>query len=451
MQIVWYTALISAICLEGLGRKYLPQIPSLAFYFLKDFVLVFGYIRFRPPPSVARAVRYLYGGFGIAVIAGIGWTVIELANPRHESWMLGLIGLRAYWLWWLAPPLIAGFLQDEKQKRRAIYVLLGIAMLVSVLAALQFASPADSNLNLYSVVDGEEIHASDMATVATTGRARVASTFSFLSGFVDFCLLVPTLLLSIGLETKDKNLRRAALIATVCTAAVIPMSGSRSSVLLGSAVLLMMAWASGLFFTRIGRRVLIGGGVAALLAVVAFPDAFLGVQDRFAGNTDETVDRLSETAAILPPVALSIYDYPAFGIGTGMQQNARFSLHADESEYASESEVGRYLVELGPIGYLIVWTTKLGLVIGLARAYGLLKRAGRRGAAGAALSYAVLTMFGNLTFDHVWQALYFLGCGFVLAEVVSVLRAQALVASPGALAPPDGIPEASYAVNRLGG
>jgi hypothetical protein len=216
------------------------------------------------------------------------------------------------------------------------------------------------------------------------------------------------------------------------------------------AVLLLMAWASGLFFTRIGRRVLVGGVVAAVFAVVAFPDAFLGVQDRFE-NTEETTGRFMETASVLPPVALAIYDYPALGIGTGMQQNARFSLHADASEYASESEVGRYLVELGPIGYLIVWTTKLGLVVGLARAYGILKRAGRRGAAGAALSYAGLTMFGNLTFDHVWQALYFSGCGFILSEVVSVMRLQAPVTSHEPIPSPDGLSKAGYAVSRSGG
>ena len=66
-----------------------------------------------------------------------------------------------------------------------------------------------------------------------------------------------------------------------------------------------------------------------------------------------------------------------------------------------------------------------------------------RGAAGAALSYAVLTMFGNLTFDNVWQALYFLGCGFILSEVVSVLREQATAASPKALVlvPSNGLPK----------
>jgi hypothetical protein len=448
MQIVWYAFLISAICLEGLGRKYLPQVPPIAFYFLKDAVLLFGYLQFRPPPSVRRAVRYLYRGFGIVMVAGIGWTVMEMFNPEHQSVLLGLIGLRAYWLWWIAPPVVAGFLQDATQKRRAIYVLLGVALLVSVLAAFQFASPADSDLNLYSVYDGEEIHASDMATVQATGRARVASTFSFLSGFVDFCLLVPALLLSIGLETQDTRLRRAAMVATACAAAVIPMSGSRSSVVLGAAVLVLMAWSSGLFFTRVGRRILVGGVVAAILAVVAFPDAILGVQSRFE-DTDETSSRFIETAAVLPPVAMSFYSYPALGIGTGMQQNGRAALHV-QTEWVSEAEAARILIELGPVGYLIVWTAKLGLVIGLGRAYKLLKRAGRRGAAGAALSYAVLTMLGSLAFDHVWQALYFLGCGFILAEVTSVMRQQAASARPEALALPEPLRNSAYAATRLG-
>ena len=299
--------------------------------------------------------------------------------------------------------------------------------MISVLAAFQFASPADSDLNLYSVVNGEEVHASDTATVSSTGRARVASTFAFLSGFGDFCLLVPTLLLSIGLEAKEKRLRYAALFATGCAAAVIPMTGSRSSVILGVLVLIVMAWSSGLFFTRIGRRVLLGGVAAAILAVVAFPEAIFGVQSRFEADTDETTGRIEQVAMVFPPLALSYYDYPFMGIGTGMQQNARFSLHVDtDSDWDSEAEVGRYLIELGPIGFLLVWTAKLGLIVCLVRSYRILKRAGRRGAAGAALCYALLTMLGNLTFDHIWQALYFLGCGFILSEVVSVMRPRPL-------------------------
>ena len=66
----------------------------------------------------------------------------------------------------------------------------------------------------------------------------------------------------------------------------------------------------------------------------------------------------------------------------------------------------------------------MGLIIALLRAHRILKSAGRRGAASAAMSYAFLTVAGNLTFDHIFQALYFIGCGFILSEVVSATRSE---------------------------
>ena len=110
------------------------------------------------------------------------------------------------------------------------------------------------------------------------------------------------------------------------------------------------------------------------------------------------------------------------GIGTGMQQNARVSMHI-ETPWNIETEDNRYLVELGPVGFLLVWLAKLGLMVALFRGYKMLKKAGRRGSAASSARVRRRTMFGNLTFDHNWQALYFMGCGFVLAEVVSVRAA----------------------------
>jgi hypothetical protein len=437
VQILWFTALFSAICLEGLGRRYLPQIPAVTFYFLKDVILVLGYLRFRPPPPVRRAARYMFRGFEIVTLVAFVWTVIEILNPEHESFALGLIGLRAYWLWWLAPFVIAGVLQNAERRKRAIYVLVAMSLGVAVLAAVQFASPANASVNLYSVTDGQEVYAADMATVASTGRARVSSTFTFLSGFVAFTLLVPTLLLSLGLEAEDRRLRRAALGATAITAMVVPMSGSRGSVLFGVAVLLLTVWTAGLFFTRIGRRVLIGGIVAAVVAVVVFPEAFRGVEDRFNASSEETTERLGTAGLMFPPIALTVLEYPPLGIGTGMQQNARGSFQVT-SAWTQEAEVGRYLVELGVFGYLLVWTAKIGLMVALLRAYALLKRSGRRGSAAAALSYAALTLPGSLAFDHNWQALYFTGLGFILAEVVRVQRAQQSRSVPVPAAGPAG-------------
>ena len=428
MRTAWFIALISAICLEGLGRKYVPVIPDAAFYFLKDVVLLLGYLQFRPSVPIRRTVKYLYRGFEMVWAATFVWTLIEVFNPDQLSKPLALIGMRAYWLWWMAPAVIAGVLQNAQQKERAIYALLSVAVGISALAAVQFASPADASINLYEA-QNNEAYAMGPVVVASTGRARVSSTFTFVSGFVAFTLTVPTLLLSIGLDTKNPRVRRWALLGTFATAAVVPMSGSRSAIVVGIAILVLSLWSAGLFFTRVGRRVLVGAVVAAVLSVVAFPDAMLGVQSRFA-NEDETAGRFREAASIFPPVAMLVYDYPALGIGTGMQQNARVSFGL-VSDWDAEAELARYLVELGPIGFILFWITKLGLMVALLRAYGILKNAGRRGSAAAALSYAAITMYGNLTFDHNWQALYFMGCGFILADVVTALRERSATEGSG--------------------
>ncbi len=443
MKTAWFAALIASICFEGLGRKYLPQIPAVLFYFIKDVVLLVGLVRFRPPAYVGRVATYLYRGFTTVWVLAFLWTAIEVFNPEHASPALALIGMRAYWLWWAAPPLIAHLLSDPREKRRAIYILLGTATAVSLFAALQFVAPSSSALNIYSVVEGEEV---TTTVVAATGRARVSSTFSYITGFSNFTILIPTLILSLGLDTQNPRLRRNAFIVTLGTAAVVPMSGSRASVLIGGSILIVAAWSAGLVFTRIGRRVLIGGVAAAIVAVVAFPDAFIGVSSRFE-NPEETNERyVLAAAAILPPVALATFEYPALGIGTGMLQNARQPLRVDV-KLDVEAEVGRYLVELGPFGFLLIWTTKLGLMVALLRAYRLLKAAGRRGGATAALCYAILTLIGNMAFDHIWQSLYFIGCGFILAEVVAVARQRAaerrVTATSSATMAPSGPPTAS--------
>jgi len=425
MKTAWYFSLVAVICFEGLGRKFLPQIPAVALYLLKDVVLLFGYFRFRRPAYITAVNSWLYRGFKVFWVVGFCWTLIEVLNPDQTSFPLGMLGLRSYWLWWAAPPIIANVLDDEKAKPRAVYVLLGTAAVVAVFGAIQFALPATAPINAYAPSLGEEV---TTAVVASTGRSRVASTFSYVSGFSDFNILIPPLIMSLGLDARDRRLRRSAIVVTCMTAAVVPMSGSRASILLGLAVLAIAVWSAGLLATRIGRRIGLGGAAAGVLAVVAFPEAFVGVQSRFE-NPEETQGRFVQVAAtVVPPVAMAIYDYPAFGLGTGMQQNARAAM-AIPVKYNVEAEAGRYLVELGVVGFLLVWLAKLGLAVALGRAYFVLKRAGRRGAAGAALSYAFLTLIGNLAFDHIWQALYFLGCGSILAEVVGVMRERAAAAA----------------------
>src|SRR4051794_4618707 len=119
MEIAWFFLFISSICLEGLGRKYAPSVPSGVFYFFKDAVLILGYLILRPSAAVRRSAKWLFRGFSPWWMAAFGWTVIEMFNS--SSMALALIGLRAYWLWWLTPLVVATALGLPKVRRRAVF------------------------------------------------------------------------------------------------------------------------------------------------------------------------------------------------------------------------------------------------------------------------------------------------------------------------------------------
>ncbi len=415
LRSLWFACLLASICLEGLGRRYLPGIPSAFFYFLKDLVLVAGLIRFRLNRDVKAVFSSLYGKYTAFLKLAILWTFAEIINPDQQSFLLGLLGVRAYWFWWIAPLLVASVLLDPVVRRKVVHIQAAVTMIVAILAMFQFGAPVNDSLNTYSVVDGEQSLA---VGVETTGRARVSSTFSFISGFGDFAVLVPVLLLSIGLGERDRRAQLSALIATLFAAAALPMSGSRGPFVISLGLCSMVVWRAGLIFTRTGRRIILVAVAAGFTSVLAFPDALQGVMDRLDGGDAE--ERVEEVFTILPPVALVKYDYSLFGIGTGMMQNFRQQLGVTDEIYGAEGEVGRYLVELGPGGYILVWAAKFGLGVVLWKSSKILKKAGRRAASAGALAYAVLAFYGSLAFDHIYASLFFVGFGFILQEVVQV-------------------------------
>jgi hypothetical protein len=337
-------------------------------------------------------------------------------NPSQTSTALAFVGLRSYWLWWIAPVAVASALRERNDRNRVIMLLSLAAIIVGASAAVQFAMPASAQT--YALYEGEEIV--PVAAVESTGRARVSSTFAYISGFSDFVILVPAVLLSLGLNATSRLVRLSGLVGTAVSAAVMPMTGSRGPVVLAVGTVLLVILGAGLG-SRAMRRAIVATLVAVGVAYLVAPEAIEGVHDRFEGG--DTRGRFSEALELLPPVAMNRNDYPVLGAGTGAQHNARVALRI-RSEWESEGEPGRYLIEQGVPGYLLIWFARLGLAMALLRAARVLRRAGRGAVAGAANAYAFFSVAGNLTFDHVFQALFFLGAGLILAEYVEVRVSQ---------------------------
>jgi hypothetical protein len=425
--VIWMACLIFSICFEGQARKYFSA-PDALFYFLKDAVLLAGLPLFGIRRDVLRSAAWAYGPFVLALAAAFLWTFMQTMNPDHRSFVLAAVGMRSYWLWWLAPLIIASALREPEQRDRVVAVLIVTCLAIAGFAFLQFARPADDPINAYAW--SAEETAKDMekaAVVGTTKRARVSSTFSYITGFTNFTVLVPGLLLALALGQAHTWIRGLGFLAVILMAIATPMSGSRSPIVLSGIFITIVVLTAGVLRSRAARRAVLAAAIALPLAVVVAPQAVEGLSDRFGGS--DTESRLLESLYILPPVAVTSFDYPVMGLGTGMEQNARVAMGIP-SPYHVEAGEGRYLVELGVLGYLLFWLARLGLVLALIKAGLFVRRSGRLGIAGACFGYAALTMFGRMAFDHVWAALYFTGMGFFLYTVHAVRMERAIPDAP---------------------
>ena len=424
-RLLWFAALLAAVCFEGLGRRFLPQVPAFLYYFAKDACLLAGLLLFGLRPTATRAALRLFAPFVLALAALWGWALLEVANPSQPSLWLGLLGLRSYALWWLAPVVVASALRNRAERDGALIVLSGVALCVAAFALFQFSQPATAQVNLYSQGIRE---GSEATSIPGTGRPRVTSTFSYITGFADFVGLAPAALLALGLQARSRLAQRAALAAAALSVAVAPVSGSRGALVVGVTSIVLVFFGAGLLSTRGGRRVFAALLAAGVLAFLVTPAGVSGVRDRFQG--DDTASRFADLVQAVPLYPLFVIDYPPLGIGAGMQQNVRTSLGV-ETEWGSEGETGRVLIELGLLGYLFMTLCRLGLVVALLRLARQARRLKNRSLAGGALAYAGLALTSSLVFDHVSQALFFINVGLLLASfVVETQAAQPTAANP---------------------
>jgi hypothetical protein len=410
--IVWWSSLIAAICLEGLGRRFLP-IPGPVLYFAKDLVLVSGLIAVGLHPAVAAMARRLAGPLPVLVAATAAWCLVSLLIPGHPSVPLGLLGTRQYVLWWVAPLIVATALRDGSQTDHSERLLGVLAIGIAAVAAYQFEQPPSAAINAYAWGDGP----GSVAAVTSTGRVRVTSTFSYISGFADFVILAVPILLAAAVSPRGARSSRIGYVAAGCLAATAAMSGARATVLYVAAGSLAVLGLSGSFRTRRGMLAFVAIVLVAAAGVWAVPEASQGVQDRF--GSEDTGQRFRDLALAIPVYAILHTDFPPFGAGVGVLQNAGATLQF-ESGWAAEAEPQRLLIELGLPGYLLVWLSRLFLAVALVRAARMLSRAGERGWAGAAWTYAGFVFLLPLTTDHVAQALFFVGVGLMLARLLQV-------------------------------
>ncbi len=437
------------LVVEGAIRKWLfPGAQDLV-YLGKDVLLVAAYLgfvreraslRYRPP-----ALGFLYSILVFAAVVG----ALQIFNPKLPNLLVGVFGFKAYFLY--VPILFvlpAAFPTDRDLivfLRR--YILLSIP--IGLLATAQFLSPSSSPLNTYARAS-DEVSGGYISTFGSSDFVRVTASFSYITGYGSYLIAITILVLSYLAVTRWRFVGNLPAYSALGLALLgMLMTGSRGPVFILSLLFPIYWWLAvmrgGQGGATFGRLLL---GLSVLGIVIGFfgsdaVGAFLGR----AATTGDVETRLSAPFEspweVLPAAGLTGY-----GIGATHQTATAFTqgiapyswLHGLEFE----TETGRVMVELGPVGFLLVYFIRIYMIFFAFREVLALRTTFHRAIATACLLFFLAQLLGSVIFD-VTTDLYYWFFGGLLVTVMhldrqAVRAAAARAAAPGA--PPAPAPAA---------
>lgn len=419
----WRAAVQLAMVLlifEGALRKWVFPASQDLIYFAKDVLLLgvyVGYFQSRERRRVrlpALPVFYLL----LALSAVIG--LLQMFNPNLPNLLVGVFGFKAYFFY---TPLLfvlpASFANDAELYRFLRRYAL-IAIPVGLLATAQFFSPSSSVLNTYARTNQENAY---IVTFGSSTYVRVTATFPFITGYTAYLLATVILTLTLlgvsGWRFKGNYLMFAALAMTILG---MLMTGSRGPVLL-LALLFPPYWWLGVIRERGGGaafgRLLVALGLVAGVVVFVGEDALGAFLGRAAGVGDV---RSRVTSPLLSPYLL-IPDAGLLGFGIGSTHQTAAALAPDLPPYSwlrgliVEVESGRILLEVGALGFLLVYFSRIFLLIYALRQALTLRTRFHRALATASFLMFLVTLPSGVIFDVTSDVYYWFFAGLLTLAV----------------------------------
>lgn len=415
----WRQATIAAMLLlvfEGALRKWALPEAQAQLYLAKDVLLLGAYVGFIASRGIAVPVRQARSLLVLLAMTVV-WGTLQLANPALPSATLGLIGWRSYFFYapliFLVPQLFAS--SDELYQALRRYALLAVPL--ASLGIVQFYSPIDSFINAYVE---HEAGVSTIVGFAGGNRVRVGGTFSFISGYASY-LLVAALLIVALLAASAWRLRRNVMLygALALTIAAMFATGSRGPVYLLIAIVAgyaLAAGASGDLSFNAALRACLGGAFLAAALWYFLPEPAEAFYSRAAGS-DDTLSRF--VSPVIEPFLILERAGPAgFGIGAA-HQSAAFLVGSAYPWWtdgiAAEAETSRVMLELGILGFALVFLFRVWVALWALRAALRLKSRPARSIALLLALYLAAQVFGAVIFNPTMNLLYWFAIGLMFA------------------------------------
>jgi hypothetical protein len=400
----WRAAVQVALVLlifEGAIRKWFVPGAQDLFYFAKDVFLLGAYAGFFKSPAPRRyrapAAPVLYGAIVIGVFLGI----LQIFNPSLPNLLVGVLGFKAYFFYVPLIFIVPAMFQSDQELIVALRRYLLLAIPVGLLAVAQFFSPPSSPLNTYA-------RSTDVSSVATFGSStyvRVTATFSFISGYTSY-LLATAVFVLVWMANTRWRLRGNLLMFGVLGITLLGMlmSGSRGPVVL-LAALFPFYWWLGVLREQGGGstfgRLLLGLSLVAAVLAWSGEDAIGAFYGRALG-VEDVPSRL--TMPFQAPFHV-IGEAGPLGFGIGATHQTAVAVTPGVPPYAwlrgllIEVESGRIMLELGALGFAIIYLIRIYLILFAFRQVLRLRTRFHRSLAVGSFLYLLSTLPGSIVFD----------------------------------------------------
>jgi len=430
-QAVWGVLLLAIF--DGAVRKWLLPGAQEWVYFWKDALLIGAYLRFFGE-RLGRG-ESLFGPHAANLVLGILGIlgVVQAANPAVPNPIVGMFGLRAYFLYVPLMYMVPSLLPDAPHLRRVSLFVLGIALIPLLLGVVQFASSPTDSLNRYAWADEM---GGDVAGFAGSGHARITGTFSYITGYTTFLTLIMLIALSETLVASARW-RVVLVVEMVLIVGNILMTGSRGPaliVLVGVVGLVVVSvWKS-----RVRRgRIAVGATMvviaACTVAQALFPEAQKAFLDRTISNGD-VPGRIADTV-IAPVRALAQVGLTGYGLGTTHQATSLIGggIGANPPPLA-EVELERVVLETGLPGLVLLLAARILVSVQLWRALRKPEGTQLRPYLAVGFLFTLLLLPGNLVFNNTAALFYWFLAGLALmGPSTSVTSPAAASRARGAL------------------
>ena len=342
------------LLLEGAVRKWVFPGLSNEIFLVKDALLWGTFLnalgamwserRVRPAIRIVGAATFFFGALFLL-------TPISLSSAIGLRYYLSGLPLLA-----LVPYLVGDTRDLERVAKWALLVTLPLL----VLAVVQYQSPPGSPINRY--VGG--INVPDVAVfgvLAAPDRARVTSTFSYISPYGAYLQTMCVVAWVALLVSTRRQLLSAAMVALILGS--MAFTGARGVAAYGLVVSVVLMgfglWHGAL--SRIAGGILFGGAL-----LVGLSPFFLGdATDMLLARAGQTQDFPGRVAAFAVAPFTTFSDAELLGTGMGTTSVAAgevLGTGADGEATFSELDHDRVGIELGVVAYSLLFGFKMILL-----------------------------------------------------------------------------------------